>query len=99
VTKVVWTEEALTSFEAALVYIAEQSPQNAALVRDRVLNTVRHLEAFSLGSPGPKGHLKLYIPKTSYFVIFSRNQNDDVTLLTFVHASRDWENMNWDKLP
>jgi plasmid stabilization system protein ParE len=98
-TSVIWTAEALSSFEQAIAYIAKQDPQNAALVRDRVLNTVRHLESFSLGIPGPKGYLKLYIPKTSYFVIFSRNKKDEVTLLTFVHASRDWEKIDWSKMP
>jgi len=94
-----WTENALADFEAALAFIAEEHPQNAQLVRDRILNTVRNLEAFSLGLPAPKGHLKLYIPKTSYFVIFDETPKDDgILILAFIHASRDWEQIDWDKL-
>lgn len=95
-----WTEGAVADFESALAYIAKENPSNAALVRERVLNTVRNMEAFSLGLPAPQGHLKLYIPKTSYFVIFNRMKEDDgVIILAFIHTSRDWEQIDWQKMP
>ena len=94
-----WTERALTDFEAALAFIARDNPTNAQLVRDRILNTVRNLEAFSLGLPAPKGHMKLYVPKTSYFVIFNRTEeNDGIIILAFIHASRDWEQIDWERM-
>jgi plasmid stabilization system protein ParE len=93
-----WSAAAKESFEDALAFIARENPRNAMLVRDRVLNTLRHLESFSLGLPAPKGHFKLYIPKTSYFVVFSRGKNDQITLLAFIHAARDWEQFDWDKI-
>ncbi|NJM28896.1 MAG: type II toxin-antitoxin system RelE/ParE family toxin [Rhizobiales bacterium] len=94
-----WTARARREFEAALAYIAKDSPSNAQLVRDRILNTLRNIEAFSLGLPGPKGHLKLYIPKTSYFVVFDRTPKDDgIAILAFVHGSRDWERIDWDRM-
>jgi plasmid stabilization system protein ParE len=68
-----WSERAVSDLESALAYIAEENPQNAKLVRDRIFNTLKHLESFSLGTAGPKDTFKLYIPKTSYFVIFRRN--------------------------
>ncbi|MFN0193380.1 MAG: type II toxin-antitoxin system RelE/ParE family toxin [Aestuariivirga sp.] len=96
---VTWTEQAVADFEAALAHIAKDSPSNAQIVRDRILNTVGNIEAFSLGLPGPKGHLKLYIPKTSYFVVFDRTPRDDgVIILAFIHASRDWEQIDWTKM-
>lgn len=94
-----WTDSALADFEAALAFIAEENPRNAELVSGRIFNTLKSLEAFSLGLPGPKGHLKLYIPKTSYFVIFDRTEADDgIVILAFVHSSRDWEQIDWDRL-
>jgi plasmid stabilization system protein ParE len=94
-----WTAQALEDFEAALAYIAKESPANAQRVRDRILNAIRNIEAFSLGLPGPKGYLKLYVPKTSYFVIFDHSPKDDgVVILAFVHSSRDWEQIDWEKM-
>jgi toxin ParE1/3/4 len=96
---VTWTERALSDFESALTFIAKDNPANAQLVRDRILNTVSNLEAFSLGLPAPKGHLKLYVPKTSYFMIFDRTPNDDgIIILAFIHTSRDWEQIDWEKM-
>ncbi len=96
--KIEWTERALQDFESALAYIAEDNPNNAELVRARIFNTLRHLESFSLGLPAPKGALKLYIPKTSYFVIFRRNADGDISLRAFIHAAQDWEKIDWDKI-
>ncbi len=94
-----WTEQALTDFESAMGSIAKDSPSNAQLVRERILNTVRNLEAFSLGLPAPKGHSKIYVPKTSYFVIFDRTPKDDgIIILAFIHTSRDWEQIDWEKM-
>jgi len=94
-----WTERALTDFESALAFIAKENPANAQLVRERILNTLRNLEAFGLDLPAPKGHMKLYVPKTSYFVIFDRTPEDDgIIVLAFIHASRDWEQIDWEKM-
>ena len=93
-----WSERAVQDFEAAIAYIAEENPQNASLVRSRILNTLRYLESFNLGTAGPKGSLKLYSPRTSYFVIFRRDKTGNISIRAFVHTSRDWEKMNWDKI-
>ena len=93
-----WSERAISDFEAAIAYIAEESPQNAQLVRDRIFKTLRHLESFSLGTAGPKDTLKLFIPKASYFVIFRRNAEGDISLRAFLHTSQDWGKLDWDKI-
>ena len=97
-SRIDWSEQAIADFEAALVYIASDSPANAELVRGRILNTAKYLESFSLGALGPNGTFKLYIPKTSYFVIFRRDANDNISIRAFIHAARDWENVNWNKI-
>ena len=94
-----WTKRALNDFESALAFIAKDNPDNAQVVRERILNTLRNLAAFSLGLPAPKGHMKLYVPKTSYFVIFDSTPKDDgIIILAFIHASRDWEQIDWEKM-
>jgi plasmid stabilization system protein ParE len=90
-----WSERAAKDFEDILDFIGHENPVNARLVRDRILKSVANLEFFSLGQPGPNGTLKLYIPKTSYFVIFRRDNNGDIGIRAFVHAARDWHELDW----
>lgn len=97
-SRVDWSERAVQDFAAALSFIAEDNPAAAGLVRGRILNTLKHLESFSLGTPGPNGSLKLYIPRTSFFVIFRRDANGDISIRAFLHASRDWENVKPENL-
>ena len=97
-SRIDWSEQAVHDFEAALTYIAGENPQNAMLVRGRTLNTVKYLESFSLGTQSLNGTLKLYIPKTSYFVIFRRDSDENISIRAVLHAARDWENVNWNKI-
>jgi hypothetical protein len=68
------------------------------LVHDRILKSLSNLEVFSLGTPSHKGTFKLYIPKTSYFVVFRRDDLGNIGIRAFVHASRDWEKLDWEAL-
>jgi plasmid stabilization system protein ParE len=88
-----WTERGLLEFESSLAFIAEENPYNAQLVKDRTFKTIGHLEFFSLGTEAPNGTYKIYVPKTSYFLIFRRGLNNDIKLCAFIHASRDWDNL------
>jgi toxin ParE1/3/4 len=96
--QVKWSERALQDFEEALGYIANDNSRNAELFRQRIFHTLENLETFSLGSPAPAGTLKLYIPNTSYFVIFRRDEAKDILLLAFLHGARDWTRIEWEKL-
>lgn len=93
-----WSTSARDSFQEALDYIARQNPQNAVLVRDRIFKTLRNLESFTLGLPAPKGYYKLYIQKTSYFVVYDVQDDGNITLLAFIHAARDWDRIDWERL-
>lgn len=93
-----WTERGLQEFSSALAFIAEENPANAQLVKNRTAKTLTHLEFFSLGTPGPNGTEKIYVPKTPYFLIFRRDKNGDIKICSFVHASRDWEQIDWENL-
>ncbi len=97
-SRIDWSEHAVKDLEAALSYVAGENPENAMLVRGRILNTVKYLESFSLGTQGLNGTLKLYIPKSSYFVIFRRDMVGNISIRAFIHAARDWEKVIWDKI-
>ena len=96
--KLTWTERGQREFHSALAYIAEESPAGAQAIKDRVAKSLVHLESFSLGLPAPKGTHKLYVPKTPYFLIFRRDDDGDISICAFVHASRDWELIDWEQL-
>jgi plasmid stabilization system protein ParE len=93
-----WSTSAKQSFEDALDFIARDNPGNARLVQERILKTLRNLEEFSLGLPAPKGYFKLYIQKTSHFVVYDVQANGNVMLLAFIHAARDWDRIDWEAL-
>jgi plasmid stabilization system protein ParE len=96
--KLRWTDRGRREFLAALAFIAEDNPANALLVKERTYRTITNLEAFSLGLPAPHGTFKIYIQKTSYFLIFRRDKQGDITLCAFIHSSRDWEQIDWENV-
>lgn len=96
--KLGWTERGICDLEAAMAHIAAENPANARLVRERTNRTLSLLESFSLGLAAPAGTFKLYVPKTSYFLIFRREKSGDIKICAFFHASRDWEQIDWENL-
>jgi plasmid stabilization system protein ParE len=98
VFRIRWAQRAAQDFESALAYIAADDPKSAAKVRGRILATLKQLESFSLGLPAPHGAWKLYIPKTPYFIVFRRDETAIITIRAFVHASRDWEMIDWENM-
>lgn len=94
--KIAWSEQAARDFDDLLQFIGRDNPSNARLVATRVLKTLGMLEAFSLGQPIGDGVHRLYIPKTSYFVLFRRADNGDISIRAFIHSARDWEQFDWE---
>jgi plasmid stabilization system protein ParE len=98
VFRVEWTERARQEFLSALAFIAESEPSNSELVKERTYKTITNLASYSLGIASPKGTMKIYVQKTSYFVIFRRDADGNVKICGFIHAARDWEDINWDAM-
>jgi plasmid stabilization system protein ParE len=90
-----WSEQAARDYDELLQYIGRESPANARLVATRILKTLGMLESFSLGQQIGEGVYKLYIPKTSYFVLFRRNYDADISIRAFIHSARDWQQFDW----
>jgi toxin ParE1/3/4 len=93
-----WSARARRQFLEILEYVGHENPANVELVSDRITKSIANLEVFTLGTEAPWGAYKLYIPKTSYFVIFRRDDSGNVGIRAFVHASRDWEQIDWENL-
>lgn len=96
--KVTWSESAAKDFDELLQYISNENPANARLVATRVLKTLGILESFSLGQQMGEGVFKIYIPKTSYFVLFRRDEKADISIRAFIHGARDFEKIDWENL-
>ena len=93
-----WSEQAARDYDELLQFIGRESPANARRVATRILKTLGMLEAFSLGQSIGEGVYKLYIPKTSYFVLFRRGDNGDISIRAFIHSARDWEQFDWESI-
>jgi plasmid stabilization system protein ParE len=95
--RITWSEQAARDFDELLQFIAIESPSNARRVATRITKTLGMLESFSLGQPIGDGVEKLYIPRTSYFVLFRRIENGTISIRAFIHSARDWQRFDWEK--
>jgi toxin ParE1/3/4 len=86
-----WTERALQNLEAALEYVAEDSPQAALNLARRVYSGIEALGHHpELGRPGRcKGTRELVLPGTPYIIPY-RVKDGAVEILTVLHGSRKW---------
>jgi plasmid stabilization system protein ParE len=91
-----WTERARLEYYEAITYLADKDPAAADRVQQRLLRAMENLETFSLGLPAPAGTWRVFVPKTSYFIIFRRDKSGSLMICGFVHAARDWERIDWE---
>jgi plasmid stabilization system protein ParE len=89
--RIKWSTTAKNDIDQLFEFICEQSLQNALLVKGRILHSLSLLPQVRLGNKIPGSHyFKYYIPKTSYFVIYELTDETTLTLVAFIHSSRDW---------
>jgi plasmid stabilization system protein ParE len=89
--KIVWADSAVTDYERLIGFIAEESPNNARLVQERIRQTIGLLRDFQFRQAGPlPDTFRHYIQKTSYFVIYRLPDAGNLEILGFFHAARDW---------
>ncbi|HTB33607.1 MAG TPA: type II toxin-antitoxin system RelE/ParE family toxin [bacterium] len=89
--KVRWTETALKYLEAAVLYVAEDSPPAAKNLATRIYIGVQILsEHPEIGRPGRcKGTRELVISGTPYVIPY-RIKGDQVEILRVLHGARKW---------
>lgn len=86
-----WTRMALANLDEEAAYLAQQNPQAAADLVDRIEEAVRRLNDFpAMGRPGRvSGTRELVVPDTPYIVPY-RVRGQTVHILRVFHTSRKW---------
>lgn len=89
--KVVWSRRAVRHLIALRDYIAEDSPQNAAAVAQRILQSVGLLATQpEIGRPGRiLGTRELVIPDTPFIVPY-RVRGERLELMAVFHGRQKW---------
>jgi addiction module RelE/StbE family toxin len=89
--KVVWSRRAIRHLVALRDYIAEDSPQNAAVVAARILDSVELLTTHpEIGRPGRVvGTRELVVPGTPYIIPY-RVRGERLELIAVFHGRQKW---------
>jgi len=86
-----WTVSALSDLDVTLEHIAQDNPEAAQAVGQRILAAVARLDQFpEIGRAGRRqGTRELAIPRLPYLLVYQlREQN--VVLLRVLHSSLLW---------
>ena len=91
--KLVWSQRSATDRLAIFVWIAEDDPQAAATVDERIETAAQRLIDFpESGRPGRiEGTRELVIARTSYIAPY-QIIGDTVRILRVIHSARMWPN-------
>ncbi len=89
-TRIVWTLQAVEDVEAIRTYIARDSPHYAALMVERIVDSVERLKEFPRsGRVVPEVEREVYreVILGTYRIVY-RLEDDRAEILTVVHAAR-----------
>ena len=89
--KIVWSRRAIRHLTALREYIAEDSPQNAAEVAGRIVETVELLVTQpQIGRPGRiAGTRELIVPDTPYLLPY-RIRSQRLEIIAVLHGRQKW---------
>lgn len=92
---VFWSDDALDDLDAAVRYIAKDSPRSATLIVNRIKETIDLLAEFPTGRSGRvKGTYEKPIHRTPYIVTYSL-ASGRLMVVRIIHGSRDWPEGEW----
>ena len=93
--RIVWGQKATEDYHTQLEYIAEQSPENADLVDQRLLAAIEKLADKPIGRIGRvMGTYEKTVAKTSLIVAYVL-ENNTIHVIRIIHAKRDWPKGKW----
>lgn len=98
--RVRWSDRARDDFYEAIAYIAVDSPDNAALVQERIEQAIGLLAAQpGMGRAGRvDGTRELVVDGTSYIIPY-RVQGREIQLAAMIHARQRWpDDVDWTPL-
>lgn len=89
--KIIWSPTARAHLRHARAFIAEDNPQAAAQVAERILNSVERLKEFpASGRPGLLPHTReLVVPGTPFFIPY-RVKDQHIEILGVIHGAQRW---------
>lgn len=92
---VVWSDDAIRDFEAAISYIARESRAAASLIADRIETSIDQLADIPTGHPGRVGNTyEKLVQRTPYIIAYALSDRQ-VTIVRIIHGSRDWPDGEW----
>lgn len=98
-SKLRWSRDALEDFKKQIAYIAENNPEAAGFVAQRVDDCATRLAVRSTGHPGRvDGTLEKPVPGLPYIMAYEVSSAGDVstiTILRLIHMSRNWRKGRW----
>jgi toxin ParE1/3/4 len=95
--RIAWGARATADYHAQLEYIAEQSPENADLVDQRIMATIEKLAEKPIGRAGRvAGTYEKSVLKTSLIVAYVLDEGT-LHILRIIHAKRNWPEGEWPK--
>ena len=94
--QIVWAPKAKKDFFHHLDYIQADSPNDAELVRDRILTRVMSLAKTPTGRPGRVfGTYEIFVPKTSLIISYELPDDKTLHILRLTQARRNWPENEW----
>ena len=92
-----WSTKASADYHGQLEYIAEQSPNNAELVDQRLMAAIELLAEIPIGRAGRVvGTCEKPVTRTSLIVAY-RVTDENLHIVRIIHAKRDWPQGEWPK--
>ena len=93
--KILWSDDALNDFDAALFYIAKDNIVAASRFLERIDTTARRLAITPIGHPGRvEGTYEKRVLKTPYIIAYAL-ADETLTILRVIHTSRNWQTNTW----
>ncbi len=94
--RIIWAPKATRDFLAAIDFIEADSKVNGSRVADRLLKRVESLAAMATGRAGRvAGTYEVYMPRTSYIIVFELPDKSTIHVLRVIHAKRNWPEGEW----
>ena len=95
--RVQWSNDALDDLLAQIAHIAEDDPDAAARVAQRIRETGTALGNYATGHPGRvSGTYEKSITRLPYVIAYALTDDDRaVSILRVIHTARDWRGEEW----
>ncbi len=98
--RIVWSQDALDEFDAAIAYIARDNPSAALRMADRIEEAVGHLATMPTGRRGRvAGTYEKVLPGLPYIIVYALGTTpggeEALTVLRVIHGARHWPEGRW----